>query len=129
MLFSRLVGTGKSTDAAPSKSAHELDGLFAGERRFVVQPVARSDVPHADEAHSQQVGGLVWKSGVFVDDLGDRRGRFADDSVYLFAHGRVIHQIGFEDEAKRGARVGDIRVPKIDCRLHAVLVVDGGGDN
>ena len=90
-----------------------------------VQPEPRADLGHAHQGHREQPGLLAGQPGVLVDHLGDRLGALAGDPVDPLAHGRLVGQVGLEDQPERALGAGDVVVEDVHRRRDALLVVVG----
>ena len=63
-------------------------------------------IPTRETASSRD--GLVGQAGVVVDDDGDHRRALGGDPLDVLAHGRLVGQVGLEDQPEGAGVAGDV---------------------
>ena len=93
------------------------------DRALLREPEPRADLGHSHQRHRQQAGRLVGKAGVVADDVRDHRRALGGDPVDALADGRLVGQVGLEDEAEGAGVAGDVGEEDVHRRLDALAVV------
>ena len=121
-----MPAPGQLPDDAGRLLARDLAG-FAGAPVAARQPVARRHLRHAGQCHAEQVGVGVGEVGVAGDDLGQRLATGEGDALDSLGDGRLIGEVGLEDQPERRALPRDELEVCGDTGDDALLVVVGAG--
>jgi len=85
-------------NSAPLEGFQQADGFGFGHRAIGVQPPGRSDLGGAGQGHAEQLGLGPGQSRVSGDGVGHCLHREASDPIHSFPNGRLVAQIGFENQ-------------------------------
>src|SRR5258708_5800231 len=122
-LLVRAFGQRPAADAAPGKAREQVLSQLLIDRALGAQPVSGTDLRHPDQSHAEQVSLVVRDAGILADELADHLGALVDGPLEALPDGRLVAEIGLEDQPERLARTADVIEERTERGWHAFGVV------
>ena len=125
----RAAGSSRCRARAATRSARPRSAWAAGGRSASHQRAATWPAPVSATDSSSALVGV--EAGVGGDRLGHRPHRLLGHSADPVAHGRIVAEVGLEDQPERAVVAARLAVDEVEVgrhdAVHPLLVVVGGG--